>query len=81
MPSGHDETFRPDFFGSIENAPQDIPFAVSEIKKPGTRDHLNNLDQLKLFCEMKLMLHSLLENSVEDPEVIGFLFQGMFRRS
>jgi hypothetical protein len=87
MPLGHSEDLKPDFFGmAYEETESDdvidkrgalpLPFIVAEVRKPGVWDHLNRNDKFKIFCEMKLMIDTLRQSAVKDPEVIGLLFQG-----
>lgn len=73
MPKGNQEDYRPDFFGSFHG----FPFIVSETKLPDGTPGLNDLDTLKTFCMMKLMLDQLIDARVEDAEVIGLLFLSM----
>jgi len=72
MPLDHVETMRPDTYGHKD----DLPFIVAEIKRPDFENlKFNELDQLKLFCEMKLALDQLLQAGVDGPQVLGFLVQ------
>jgi hypothetical protein len=71
MPLGHKEQFEPDFYGAVEN----LPFIVAEVKPPRLDGRVLDIGRLKLFCMMKLMLDSLLQNRVEEAEVVGLIFQ------
>ncbi|KAI8356275.1 hypothetical protein B0O80DRAFT_447073 [Mortierella sp. GBAus27b] len=86
MPLGHSEDLKPDFFGTAyeETEAEDVidergalplPFIVAEVKKPEVDAHLNRKDRFKIFCEMELMIDTLRQSAVKDPEVIGLLFQ------
>jgi len=75
MPCGHDEDKRPDFFGEKEG----LPVVIAEVKKPNELPSANSRDKRKLPCLMKLALNKLLMENVENPAVIGLLFQGMVK--
>jgi hypothetical protein len=72
MPDGHIEELQPDCIVSVDR----LQFFVVEIKTPQKYPKDTMGDELKIHCELKLMLDILLQNGVEDPEVIGFLVQG-----
>ncbi|KAF9350880.1 hypothetical protein BGX34_000944, partial [Mortierella sp. NVP85] len=72
MPDGHEEILIPDFIARVHN----LPVLVAETKRPANvSEKENKTDELKIYCEMKLMLDLLTEKGVEDPEVVGFLIQ------